>query len=400
MSNSSPIAVVISPDRDLQNQLETALGKGSVAEAVWAVACYPELRDLERLKDAQPGCVLFLDFSDPIRARRIATELDRAYPFVAVIAIHSSETQEELRALMQLGIREVIKIPVSESEVALSFIRAAKKMKPAEAGGGRIYAFVPAKPGAGATTVAISTAAAVARISNLDTLLLDFDLRLGVTSFVLRLDGRYSVQDALNEAVHLDGELWSQLVTRRGHLEILGSAPVEVPSDPLPDAYMAVLNCAQARYATICVDLPGTMERYELEVLDRAKEIFLVCTPDVTGLHMAKRKAEALQKLNFAEKVSAVVNHADRRSVLPVADIEKLMQAPIRFILPSDPKSVAAAVQLGEAIQSKSALGGQVEAIAKSIVGTAVGEAPAGSVRRFIEFFSVSPTREHDFWKR
>ncbi len=379
--------------------MESALKRGSVADAVWVVSRYPELSELERLKEMQPGCVLFLDFSEPIRARRIASELDRAYPFVSIVAIHESDSKEDLVALMQLGIREVVGAPVSDSQLVGAFLRAAKKFRVAENGGGEIYAFVPAKPGAGATTVAISTAAAVARISNQMTLLLDFDLRLGVTSFVLGLDGRYSVQDALHEAVNLDEDLWSQLVTHRGNLEILGSAPVEVPCNPSPDAYEAVLNCAQAHYAAICVDLAGPMERYEQETLERAKEIFLVCTADVTGLHMAKRKAEALHKLELGERLTAIVNHADKRSILPLADIEKLIQVPVRFTLPSDSKSVTAAVQAGEPISSKSPLGMQIEAIAKTLAGTAVGRGSSPSVRRFIEFFSVSPARERDLWK-
>jgi Flp pilus assembly CpaE family ATPase len=142
------------------------------------------------------------------------------------------------------------------------------------------------------------------------------------------------------------------------------------------------------------------MERHELETLDRAKEIFLVCTSDVTGLHMAKRKVVALQKLLLGQKISAIINHAERRTMLPLADIEKLLQVPVRFTLPSDAKAVACAVQRGEVIQGNSPLAAQIEAIAKSIVGTAAGNGSPGPVRRFIEFFSVSPEREPDFWKR
>lgn len=399
MPKDSLIAVVVSPDKALQSHLESALGKGSLAESVWVVSGYPELQSLEKLKEIQPGCVLFLDFFDPIRARRVATELDRAYPFVSVVAIHNGDRKDDLIALMQLGIREVVSAPLSDSDVAGAFLRAAKKLKPGETGGGDIYAFLPAKPGAGSTTVAISAAAAVARMSNQGTLLLDFDLRLGVTSFLLGLDGRYSVQDALNQAANLDGELWDQLVTRRDNLYILGSSPVEAPCNPLPDAYMAVLNCAQARYASIFVDLLGTFERYELETFDRAKEVFLICTADVTGLHMAKRKAEALHQLHLGDKLTAVINHADKRTMLPMADIEKLLQVPVRFTLPTDLKVAAAAVQRGEPIPGSSSLGTQIEALAKTIVGTSVGKSPSASVRRFIEFFSVSPTRERNLWK-
>lgn len=394
------VAVVISPDRNTQRELENALGRGALAEAVWAVSDYPELPELERLREAQPGCVLFLDFTDPIRARRIATELDRAYPSVSMVAIHNNPTKDDVIELMQLGVREVIGLPISHSEVAVAFVRAAKKLKSADGAGGSIYAFLPAKAGAGATTIALNTAAAVARLSKQRTLLLDFDLRLGITSFLLQLDGHHSVQDALNEANYLDEDLWTKLVSARDALDVLGSAPTDLPCEPSEEAYVAVLNCAQARYGAICVDLPGAMERHELETLERAKEIFLVCTSDVTGLHMAKRKAVSLQKLQFGEKISAIINHADRRSMLPLADIEKLLQVPVRFTLPSDTKTVSCAVQQGAVIQGASPLAVQIEAIATSIVGTAAGSSSAGPVRRFIEFFSVSPERDSNFRKR
>jgi Flp pilus assembly CpaE family ATPase len=400
MPKDSIVAVIVSPDRAVQRELETALGQGSMAETIWAVSDYPDLPELERLKNAQPGCVLFLDFSDSIRARRIAAELDRGYPFVSMIAVHNSPSKDDVIELMQMGVREVIGLPISRSEVAAAFVRAAKKLKSKDKASGSIYAFLPAKAGAGATMIALSTAAAVGRLSKQRTLLLDFDLRLGVTSFLLQLDGHHSVQDALNESRHLDQDLWNKLVCARDDLDILGSAPTELPSEPSADAYMAVLNCAQARYAVICVDLPGAMERHELETLGRAKEIFLVCTSDVMGLHMAKRKVLALQKLDLGEKISAIVNHAERRTMLPLADVEKLLQVPVRFTLPSDSKTVACAVQQGSVIQGKSPLAAQIEAIAMSIVGTAAASSSAGPVKRFIEFFSVSPERDSEFWKR
>src|ERR1035438_1396610 len=151
MATNSLIAVIVSPDRAIHGALETALRQGFIAGAVWVVSDYPELASLERLKEAQPGCVLFLDFSDPIRARRIAIELDRAYPFVSVVAIHNSQTKDDVIALMQLGVREIICSPICHSEVYLAFNRAAKKLKSADSAGGNIYAFLPARPGAGAT---------------------------------------------------------------------------------------------------------------------------------------------------------------------------------------------------------------------------------------------------------
>jgi Flp pilus assembly CpaE family ATPase len=394
-----PITAIVTPDLTMQRQLQEALDCGSMTESVWSLSDYPELSDLERLKTAQSGCILFLDFVDTVRARRIAAEIDRAYPTVSVVALYDGASTDELIALMQLGVREVIGNPISSSSVAVAFGRASKKLKPAEAPGGDIIAFLPAQPGSGSTTVATSTAAAVARMSGRTALLLDFDLRLGITSFLLKLDGRHSVQDALNESSHLDEDFWVKMVTSRDTLDILGSAPSELPSEPQAEEYMALLNWAQGRYASIFVDLPGAMERHELETLNRAKEILLVFKADMTGLHMAKRKSEALRRLQHGDKVSALINQAEGRATLPLSEVEKLLQMPVRFTLPRDEKTVAEAVLHGSAVEPKSKLGAQIEALAKSLTGTPVARptlpAAAG---RFLEHFSVAPARDRNRW--
>jgi pilus assembly protein CpaE len=391
------IAIVISPDRSVHRQVEDALSQGGYADTVLAVSEYPDSMNLARLKEYQTGCVLFLDFADPVGARRIAEELDRAYPFVSVIAVHSNPTREDVMSLMQLGVRELIGKPIAESDLAVAFVRARRKFA-ADPTSGEIYAFLPAKPGAGATTIALSTAASIAGLGSERTLMLDFDLRLGLTSFLLQLDGHHCVQDALNQRGSLDEAVWSKLVSSVNGLDVLGSAPVEVPCEARPDEYNAVLNCAQSLYRFICVDLPGTMEPHELETLDRAKQIFLVCTADVTGLHMAKRKIDILKKLQLLYKVSVLINQAEKRSMLSMADTEKLLQAPVRFLLPRDATAVSAAVQQGASIQSNVPLGAQIESIAKCIIGASTAKASRAPARRFIEFFSVSPVRKTEKW--
>jgi pilus assembly protein CpaE len=379
--------------------MQEALESGSITEAVWSLSDYPDFPALERLKEASSGCVLFLDFSNAARAQRIAVELDRAYPFVSVVAVLNGGTKDDVVALMRLGIREIIGNPISSSEVRVAFVRASKRLRPANAAGGDIYAFLPARVGAGATTVAISTAAAVARLSKQATLLMDFDFRFGISSFLLKLDGRRSVQDALS-AARLDEDFWERLVTRRDTLDILGSAPDELPSEPRVDQCAALLSRAQSQYGAIFLDLPGAMDSYELEALNQAKEIFLILTSDMAGLHMAKRKSEALRRLQLADKVSALINQADGRATLAIADIEELLQLPVRFILPRDEKAVSEAGMQGEAVRAGSKLGVQIETLAKTITSTTVAKLPpARRTHRFLEFFYVSPDRDRYRWK-
>jgi pilus assembly protein CpaE len=399
MISCSLTTAIVSPDPAVLRQMQEALESGSITEAVWSLSDYPDFPALERLKEASSGCVLFLDFSNAARAQRIAVELDRAYPFVSVVAVLNGGTKDDVVALMRLGIREIIGNPISSSEVRVAFVRASKRLRPANAAGGDIYAFLPARVGAGATTVAISTAAAVARLSKQATLLMDFDFRFGISSFLLKLDGRRSVQDALS-AARLDEDFWERLVTRRDTLDILGSAPDELPSEPRVDQCAALLSRAQSQYGAIFLDLPGAMDSYELEALNQAKEIFLILTSDMAGLHMAKRKSEALRRLQLADKVSALINQADGRATLAIADIEELLQLPVRFILPRDEKAVSEAGMQGEAVRAGSKLGVQIETLAKTITSTTVAKLPpARRTHRFLEFFYVSPDRDRYRWK-
>ncbi len=256
----------------------SALEEHPQVEALWTLGEYPAPGDLARINDAPNGCVVYLDFADTLRARAIAAELDRKYPKAGTIAVHANERGTDLRDLMQLGIRELITGPFDRVEIQRAFERASRKLKAAtvqEEDKASIFAFLPARPGSGATTIALHSAAAAARSGTCHMLLIDFDLRLGMTSFLLKLHGEHSIMDALSFSTHLEETLWERLVYHRGALDILGSAPVEFSRGPGEEGAAAVLDYARQRYAAIVVDLPGEMRAHELETLNRAKEIFL-----------------------------------------------------------------------------------------------------------------------------
>jgi pilus assembly protein CpaE len=392
------ISVIISPDPGLHRKLETALSEAALADKVWSVPDYPEPPELQHLREAPAGTVLFLDFSDPLRARRVAVELDQNYPDVNVVAVHNGESRDELRSLMKLGIRETVGDPITAAAVATAIAGVKQRLRQADSIAANLYAFLPSKPGVGCTTVAIQTAWAVARLTQRRTLLLDFDLQLGITSFLMKLDGRHSVQDALNLAQVLDESRWSGLVCQRHNLDVLGSAPPDQPAEPPDWASASVLDHAQKYYSTVCVDLPGTMAPHEVETLRRAEEIFLVCNADVAGIHLAKRKAEVLARLNVVERVAVVLNRAERRSALRLSDIEEFLSLPVRFTIPGDDKAVVRTVQEGGPLPAGSAMAGQIDALARRIAGSSVA-GPGSMTQRFVEYFSISPARKRFSWK-
>ena len=219
-------------------------------------------------------------------------------PQIASIAVKGGGTREEMVQLMQVGVRDVL-VSFTARDLRQAAARASAKLASAEDALGDLFAFMPAKPGCGASTIATYATAIASQKSQEPTLLLDFDIRLGVTSFLLKAEGIHTITDALLQAdQHGSGFMVEPGGAARE------SAPAGVGAGGLlpPGSRRSLCDsfglCDPALFAGL-VDLPGTMEDCETETLMRAKRIFLVCTPDIGALHVARRKASWLQDLRL-----------------------------------------------------------------------------------------------------
>lgn len=236
------------------------------------------------------------------------------------------------------------------------------------------------------------TSAAAARLLGERTLLVDFDFRLGMTSFLLRLTGLYSVLDALEECGRLEIR-WERLVNRRGMLDILGSAPQKFNDADPERAAAFLLGCARKAYKTVVVDLPGEMRDYEIDTLRRAEECFLVCTPDIGVMHMAQRKAEQLRSLQLENKTAVIMNRSGGMGFMSAGDVESILRLPVRFSVANAEKEIAEATKEARPLEGRGAVVAQIENIARCLLPAEAWRAEQPSSRRFLEFFSTGSAR-------
>jgi pilus assembly protein CpaE len=384
------ILATVSSDPDFHRDVRAALDGHLRFEAAWDLGYH----DCARLRglDSEQKAVVIIDFADPARALTAARAADGRL-LVGTIAVNTGGSREELLPLMEAGVRDVLP-KFTYREILQAANRVAAKLGCAGELVADLYAFVPAKPGCGATTMATYATAAAARLAGEPTLLLDFDIRLGVTTFLLKAEGARSISEALLVADRLDGDLWNSLVSQIGNLHLLGSGPIDF-SRPLPaERFTELLDFAVRRYSVVSVDLPGSMEDQECEALLRAKHIFLVCTPNIGALHVARRKADWFRDLRLTEKVSVVLNCVERRTAFSVADIERIIQMPVGYLLPASTGEIARAVQKGSLIEGSSALAKQIARIAGDMTAARPAVKKPNPVRRFVEYFSVSAARE------
>lgn len=350
--------------------------------------------DIARLRglDSDQKAIAIIDFADPVHAMSAARAVD-GRPLIGTIAVNTGGHRDELLPLMQAGVRDVLP-KFTSREILQAANRAAAKLGCAGELVADLYAFVPAKPGCGATTVATYATAVAARLADEATLLLDFDIRLGVTTFLLKAEGARTISEALLVANRLDGDLWTGLVSQIGNLHLLGSGPIDFSHPIQPQRFTELLDFSVRRYSVVSVDLPGSMEDHECEALLRAKKIFLVCTPDIGALHVARRKADWFRDLRLTDKVSVVLNSTDRRTTFSVGDIERIIQLPVRYLLPASSSEVARAAQKGAIIEGSSPLAKQIAKIAGDMTATRPAVKKPNAVRRFVEYFSVSAARD------
>ncbi len=160
-------------------------------------------------------------------------------------------------------------------------------------------------------------------------LLADFDLNSGMLRFLLKLRNTNSILEALEQAPSMDETIWPQLVTPVGAMDVLHAGGVNPSLRIEPEQVHSLVQFMRRNYKVLCFDLSGNLERYSLEVMRESKRVMLVCTPEVSSLHLAKEKLAFLRSIDLHDRVSVLLSRLDRKDVLGVDKVQQLLGVPV-----------------------------------------------------------------------
>ncbi|MCL5745770.1 MAG: hypothetical protein M1541_17905 [Acidobacteria bacterium] len=385
---------IVSPNAQLAELLTIRLKEVGGVEVVRSLKGYPDETELPRFMRGSAPQIVFLSVQDMARAATIATAIESFVPGTQLVAIHDQVDSQLLLELMRVGIREFLAAPFDHQNVYDSLCRAAEaldKRPPSMDTSDHVYAFLPSKQGVGTTTLAVNFAGAVARRPDYNALLVDLDLSSGLVGFMLKLEKGHSVLDAVENSPHLDETLWPQIVSSLGRLDVLQAGSMNPNYRIEPLQVRRLMDYARRNYKAICVDLSGNMERYSLEILHEATRIFLVCTPEIPSLHLAREKLTFLRNVEVGNSVSILVNRAQKRGSIPIPEIERLLGRKVLMTLPNDYLGVHRSLTLGTFVKPSSDLGNAFETLARKAIENP--EAQTAAPRRFVEYFSVHQSR-------
>jgi len=254
----------------------------------------------------------------------------------------------------------------------------------------QVYSFLPSKAGVGTSTIALNTAVAMSRVPNTAVLLSDFDLNSGMMRFMLKLDNAYCVTDAAEHSLEMDESLWPTMVTTIDKLDVLHAGKLNPDFRIEPTQIRHLMEFMRRNYNALCFDMSGNLERYSLEIMHESKRIFLVCTPEIPSLHLAREKYLYLKQLDLGERVSILLNRCQKRPLITPQQIEQLLGLPVYMTFPNDYQGVQRAMTAGHWVESGTELGKQFNVLAQTMLDARIPQA-VESKKRFIEFFSVVP---------
>ena len=86
--------------------------------------------------------------------------------------------------------------------------------------------------------------------------------------------------------------------------------------------------------------------------MEAASAIFVVVNHELPTVRSAHRLVSMLRQRYGAERVSVIVNRADRHSEISLEDIKKAIGAPIKHVFPNDYRQAVSAANKGEPIAS------------------------------------------------
>jgi Flp pilus assembly CpaE family ATPase len=252
-----------------------------------------------------------------------------------------------------MGARDFLTPPFGAADVGgvLDDLRKVLKEAPVSYSATKhIYSFLPAKPGVGATTVAINTSVAFQRESGQKVLLSDLDLACGVVRFLLKLPQELSIVDALARAEEMDTFLWPQLVAERDGIDVLHSGGVN------PQAFLEIaqvqglIDFARCNYGGLFFDMSGNLERHSMYVMQESKLVFVVCNPDLGSLYQGRERIQFLSSMGLGARLRAVVNRANQALALPLDRVSDFLGVPLTMSFSNETAEANQAIQRAQSL--------------------------------------------------
>lgn len=321
-----------------------------------------------------PSLVLVETLDDAQRLLHLLDALAQVCdPGTKVVVVGQTNDIALYRELIRRGVSEYLTQPLSPLQV----IRAVGALyaDPSTPFIGRQIAFVGAKGGVGASTLAHNFAWTMAERMQTATVLVDLDLAFGTAGLDFNQDPVQGVLDALTQPDRLDPVLMDRMMVRCGDRLSLFAAPATLEDDYEigAEAFEEVTQKIRNAAPYVVLDLPHVWNGWSRRVLLGSDDLVVVATPDLASLRNAKNLIDLVRAARPNDAPPRLVLNqvgVPGRPEIPVKDFGEALGIQPSLVLPFDPKPYGQAANNGQMLaevapRSKAAEG--VEHLARLI---------------------------------
>jgi pilus assembly protein CpaE len=334
-----------------------------------------------------------------VEASRIALPLEEfvrrirsAAAQPAVFVLNAEVSPELILEALRAGANEYLYPPLADTlRDALQKLSGARSKGGSDTSGalGKIFGFLSARGGCGATTFAVHVATDIARQTGArqirePVLLADCDFDAGLLRFLMKSKSAYSVRDALDNLRRMDSSLWKALVSSPAdNLDVI-TAPDELAAKRHPgrEEMTHLMRFIRSTYPLSIVDFGRGISPAALDALPELETLYLIATPDVMCLESAGRAIQMVEERGFAgNRIDVLLNKVKARETPDREGIGKHLGRPCAAVFRNDHMSLYDAYSEGRFLPASSGLGKELHALADAIRVQAAGRAQAAGER-------------------
>ncbi len=308
-----------------------------------------------------PGVLVLSPTIKQLDAFGLAEFVARSAPGSAVLLVreHTSDMNGLLSASMRAGIRDVIDLSRGGEELrdalqrAVAWSRSLLSVQAASAtlthtARGRVVSVFSSKGGTGKSFLSSNVAAALAKETGREVALVDFELGVGDILSYFGKETNRPFQDlaALPDDAPRD-QILQVALPLGDHLWGFASPPDPGGQEFRTEPAGKIIRLLRGNFDYVIIDATASYSDAVLAAFDLSDAICLIAGLDVASIRHLSVALTTLLSLGFPrDRFRVVLNRADSKVGLAVADVERVMKVRVDAAIPSS-RLVPTALNLG-----------------------------------------------------
>jgi cellulose biosynthesis protein BcsQ len=375
-------AILITDDREAAELLGSLIRSSGQIHLDRVFCPSPSHYQLTVALNSLTSDIALIDVSNPDQTRELYEQIRAKAPKLAVAGFSIAATpHERSKGVVPFTLELPLTIPALLRTVRDAIH--AKNPKPLK----NVFAILPAKAGGGASTIAVNTAAYIARLFQKSVLVAECDLRSGTIADRLNLKPQQSTGQTLGCADVASSLIWPRHICRKEGIDLLLTTRDRNECRPEWHSYYHLLSFVSPRYDCVLLDLPELINDATAEVAQSAAAVFIVTTQEFLSLRLALERVREVEAAGVKRSRIRILVNRFQSGDVPSDQIAQILGCEVECVFPEDYRIVNDAILANSFVDPHTRLGSAYRSFAGFIAGEQGRPAREEKKRSFFEAF-------------